>query len=271
MIKGLLLTGGLSQRMGQPKQLLTHEGETFKDRSLRLLSEVCDEVYVSLPYGAEKSNAYDLPDLAPSQGPLGGMATAFAHSPDCDWLVLACDLPNVGKEDLLRLVESREQNKDIVCYLNPYDAVPEGHCSLYSPSAKVALDKVFESNSRCLRSFLENLSRVELAPDRMNLLTNLNYPEDLNEWKAQQGNEVSEKQVTVEYYAKLREEAGCSSEHVTSTAVTLAGLWEECRMRHHLSTKLPEMKPAVNNAFTSWNHAFSPDDIIAFMPPFMGG
>ena len=271
MVKGLLLTGGRSQRMGQPKHLLAHQGVTFKERALQNLAEVCDEVYVSLPYGAEQASESELPDLEPNQGPLGGLATAFAHSPECHWLVLACDLPNVTADDLRRLVENRQDTKDVVCYLNPYDSVPEGHCTLYAPAAKGALDQMLASDSRCLRSFLESLVRRDLTADRSNILNNLNYPEDFEEWLAQQEGEATEKQVTVEYYAKLRLEAGCASEVVSTTAVTLAGLWEECRMRHRLSTKLPQMKPAINNAFTPLNQPFNDGDLIAFMPPFVGG
>lgn len=43
---GIILAGGRSSRMGEPKALLTWQGESFLDRLIGLFAECCDEVIV---------------------------------------------------------------------------------------------------------------------------------------------------------------------------------------------------------------------------------
>jgi molybdopterin converting factor small subunit len=52
---------------------------------------------------------------------------------------------------------------------------------------------------------------------------------------------------------------------------TLAGLWEEVRLRHYFSLDLPHIKAAVDNEFSDWETPLKNYDTIAFMPPFAGG
>ena len=79
------------------------------------------------------------------------------------------------------------------------------------------------------------------------------------------------KEVTVEYFAKLSQEAGMNSEKIRTSAATLTGLWEEVRLRHHFTLDLPHIKPAINNEFADWETPLTASDTIAFMPPFAGG
>jgi CTP:molybdopterin cytidylyltransferase MocA len=53
-IGGIILSGGASRRMGTPKALLLVDDETFLDRMIRLLSQVCDPIIVVLGHNAEQ-------------------------------------------------------------------------------------------------------------------------------------------------------------------------------------------------------------------------
>ena len=82
---------------------------------------------------------------------------------------------------------------------------------------------------------------------------------------------MTEKKVTVEYFAKLSAEAKMESEMLRTSSATVAGLWEEVRLRHHFSLDLPHIKPAIDNEFADWSATLESGQTIAFMPPFAGG
>ncbi len=102
---GVVLAGGRSRRMGQPKQTLTWpdaRGDriTWLDHARRRLSEVCAVVRVS---GEE-----DLPDTVPDQpGPLAGIAAALETSPASRCLFLPVDMPLVTRAELVPLLEAQ--------------------------------------------------------------------------------------------------------------------------------------------------------------------
>lgn len=262
--------------MGTPKHQLSYNGVSLEARAMEALNSVCKKSFLSLPIGEQSEQYAYLNDLESDAGPLAGLQAAFHHEPNAHWVVIACDLPNVGGSDLQQLINAISEGQDAACYLNPYDQVPEGHCTLYSPSAAEKLSQYLANGNYCLRHFVESLNRADLSCEE-NLLTNLNYPEDFTEWKLQQDlalsekSEESEKTVKVEYFAKLKQEAGVSQIEVKTSAITTAGLWEECRLRNNLSLKLPQVKVAVNNEFQDWDYQLKAGETIGFMPPFAGG
>ena len=103
------------------------------------------------------------------------------------------------------------------------------------------------------------------------MLQNCNRPEDLEELRLLRKLGRVSKSVTIEYFAKLRDEAGTNSEQASTDAATAAGLWAETRMRHSLSMDLDTVRLAINDEFTPWTTPLQPNDRIAFMPPFAGG
>lgn len=271
-MKALVLTGGKSSRMGQDKASLKIGGVTQLDRIISLIEPLTDQIYLSVAHDDEAERLLPtLPDLEPSPGPLGGLQAAFKADPETAWLVIACDLPMIQADDLQALVNQRNQSKDVTCFLNPLDDYPEPLCALYSPSAATKLDEVIKKNQRCARRFLSLLDRVDLVPANPCALLNLNRPEHLVELQHLNEHGAVGKEVKVEYFAKLSQEAGTDSEVLHTAAATLAGLWEELRLRHHFSLDLPHINPAIDNEFARWTDLLAPDQTIAFMPPFAGG
>ncbi len=271
-MKALILTGGKSSRMGQDKASLEIGGVTQLDRIVSLIKPLTDQIYLSVAHDDKAEHSLPaLPDFEPSPGPLGGLQAAFKSDPESEWLVIACDLPMIQGDDLQALVDQREKSKDVTCFLNPLDGHPEPLCALYSPSAARKLEEVIKKNQRCARRFLSSLDRVDLIPADPRALLNLNRPEHLVELQHLHENGAVEKEVKVEYFAKLSQEAGTDSEVLRTSAATLAGLWEELRLKHHFSLDLPHINPAVDNEFAKWTDLLSPGQTIAFMPPFAGG
>ena len=77
--------------------------------------------------------------------------------------------------------------------------------------------------------------------------------------------------VTLQYYAQLREQAGASSEQLSTTAVSLRELYDELRARHGFALPIDALKVAVNAQFSDWGRALHEGDTIVFIPPVAGG
>jgi len=77
--------------------------------------------------------------------------------------------------------------------------------------------------------------------------------------------------VEIQYYAILREQAGRSTERVTTQAPTLAALYEELRARHGLSLARTQLRVAVDGEFAEWQAPLAPGARIVFIPPVAGG
>jgi molybdenum cofactor guanylyltransferase len=94
VVLGFVLAGGASSRMGRNKALLDFAGEPLVCRMARLVKEAGLEVRLIGP--PELFRPLGLEAIADDQqglGPLGGIATALAHSTELWNLIVAVDLP----------------------------------------------------------------------------------------------------------------------------------------------------------------------------------
>ncbi len=111
MIAGIILAAGASSRMGTPKALLDYRGETFLDRLIRVLGEVCDPVIVVLGYHAEeiRGAAHGRAQFAvnpdPARGQLSSLQTGLAEVPVGaeGFLFLPVDCPAAELETIRRI------------------------------------------------------------------------------------------------------------------------------------------------------------------------
>ncbi|NHA14503.1 molybdopterin converting factor subunit 1 [Thioalkalivibrio sp. XN279] len=78
-------------------------------------------------------------------------------------------------------------------------------------------------------------------------------------------------QVQVNYFAWLREKAGCDGETLDTSAATPAQLWTELDARHDFATERRHLRVAVNDTFAEWDAALNPGDRVVFIPPVSGG
>lgn len=270
--KVLLLIGGKSRRMGQDKAALVFEGQTLLDRLLSVLRPHLSEVFLSIAY--DESRTFDLPtirDLTANPGPLGALQAAFAQHPDASWLVLACDLPLFDEKTLTYLLENSQQEPPATCYRNRLDGRAEPLCTLYQPSAASTLADYLAADRRCARKFLESLEPITLSLPHPLALDNANRPEHLNELTLLARDGLVAKEVTVTYYGKLSAEAPQAEESFSTQAATLAGLYEEVRLRHHLSLDLDIVKAVLCDEFVDWSTPLPANAQVAFLPPFAGG
>lgn len=139
---GLVLTGGLSLRMGCDKAQIETRGRTQADRTFRLLEGLCAQVYVSC-----RREQADWPgrlgrpqihDIILDHGPIGGILGAFHAHPEAAWLVVACDLPCLREASLQRLAEARNPFRFATAFRG-HGGRPEPLCTLYEPKSRARL------------------------------------------------------------------------------------------------------------------------------------
>jgi molybdopterin-guanine dinucleotide biosynthesis protein A len=180
-LRGLVLAGGLSQRMQTDKGRLSYspDGREQREVAAALLAEVCQDVFVScradqaaeLPAGLQP-----LPDTFLGLGPLGGILSALRKDPNAAWLVLACDLPFMNADTLRQLVAGRQPSRLATAFKSPSNDFPEPLITIFEPRAYPELLRFLGLGYSCPRKMLIN-SDVEVLPTpASDVLRNVNTP-----------------------------------------------------------------------------------------------
>jgi MoaD family protein len=78
-------------------------------------------------------------------------------------------------------------------------------------------------------------------------------------------------QLTIQYFALLREQAGRSIETLETLAATPADLYAELNARYGFTLAQERLKVAVNNDFADWSRRLVAGDSVVFIPPVAGG
>jgi molybdopterin converting factor subunit 1 len=77
--------------------------------------------------------------------------------------------------------------------------------------------------------------------------------------------------ISVEYYALMREQAGCARETVQTAAATPAALYAELQSQHRFTLKHEQLRVAINSEFSEWQQPLNDGDAVVFIPPVAGG
>jgi molybdopterin synthase sulfur carrier subunit len=77
--------------------------------------------------------------------------------------------------------------------------------------------------------------------------------------------------VTIVYFAALRDAAGMSTECVETSAPDLRTLYSELQVRHALPFPVRQLRVAVDGEFAKWEDVPRDGTEIAFIPPVSGG
>ena len=107
-------------------------------------------------------------------GPLGGMLSAFSHSPEASWFVLACDLPYIDQKLLEHIVQQRDPLRMATAYKSAEGQLPEPMCAIYEPKIRGRLFDSLKMNRLCPRKILIQSSIKLLEPLREQALYNAN-------------------------------------------------------------------------------------------------
>jgi molybdopterin-guanine dinucleotide biosynthesis protein A len=181
-VKGVVLSGGLSQRMRTDKAALIKNGRSWLAHQVDLLESVGLETFVSIR--ADQSNDpvrkpyKTIPDVGDVKGPAAGILAAFAADPRCAWLVVAVDLPHLKAETVQFLLNHRDPSRVASAFCSQHDSMPEPLCAIYEPSARDALTQFLAQGYHCPRKFLIHHSVTLLTQPYEGHLDNINTPEE---------------------------------------------------------------------------------------------
>lgn len=188
-VYGLVLTGGKSSRMEADKALLKYHGVPHAQYIHDILSEHCEEVYLSAREGqwthTELENHPLIHDTAPGEGPIRGILSAFERHPDANWLVVACDLAHFSDETVRTLLARFKEDRAATCYKNSEKGFPEALCAIYTPAGREALLAAVAQDIRCPVKVLReaDCELVDLTPgiNLANINTKQEYMQVQNE------------------------------------------------------------------------------------------
>jgi len=255
--------------MGADKsEMIFRDGLTQRERGVKLLESVCDQVFISVAKGDGENI---IADAFGNVGPLGAIASAQKHDPDATWLVLACDLPLLEKNHLQILTDVHAVNFDATYFSSATDGLPEPLCAIWSPTTAEKVLESIKSGKRCPRSVLKHVAGQALPSPGLWPLANTNTEADAIEIRARLEASTTERTITLSYFAQLRELTGTDSESHTTSSVTPAGVFEEIRAKYQLPIKRKGMMVAVNGDFTDWSHKLTDSEELVFIPPVAGG
>jgi molybdopterin-guanine dinucleotide biosynthesis protein A len=272
---GLVLAGGRSTRMGSDKAAIRYGEQAQLDRAVELLREVTAETLVSVrsdqssdPLRSKYAQVIDSGDI---EGPAAGIRAAQLARPDAAWLVVACDLPNLTGATIRHLIAHRDPAKVATAYRSSHDGLPEPLCAIYEPAAGAALQAFLATGRNCPRKFLINSDTLLLSQPEPESLDNVNTPDELAAARRRAISGSTTREIRVQYYALLREQAGRRDETVATAAGTPRELFRELSSRHHFTLEPKMLKVAVNAEFRDWSHPLANGDMVVFIPPVAGG
>jgi molybdopterin-guanine dinucleotide biosynthesis protein A len=277
VVLGLLLSGGRSSRMHRDKAGLEYHGRNQLAHAWSRLAAVVDQAFVSVrPDQVQDPLRRDYPqvvDGATGVGPLAGILAAQQAHPEAAWLVLACDLPFLDERTLAHLLAGRDPQALATAYRSAHDGLPEPLCAIYEPASAAALAAWAASGRSCPRKFLIESGARLLEPLDPRALDNVNSADEY--WSAMQTLSPRQagaaRQIRVQYYALLREQAGRSDETLETTARTPRELYDELRARHPFTLGAEVLRVAVNGDFGDWSQPLAAGDSVVFIPPVAGG
>ena len=182
-VYGLVLAGGQSRRMGRDKAKLMRGEESQLAYVVNLLEAHLERVFVSTRSeqhdDSERSRFAQIVDRYDDMGPVAGILSAMQEYPDVDWLVVACDLPNIDEATVSYLLEHRSVDKPFTAFRSTHDGLPEPLCAVYMSNSVEIIRTFIEEGVCCPRKILIRSDSHLLSQPNPHSLDNVNTPDDL--------------------------------------------------------------------------------------------
>lgn len=206
-VRGLLLAGGRSRRMGRDKRLLQIGEEPLVAHAFRVLIENFGPPWVLVASQQDVEelrpilgpSAHFLIDQAPGEGPLPAIVDALAQLDRQHAFLLATDIPGLSSEALrafneLHRAKSASASSEIDALVPMAEGKAQVTCAFYRKSLESPLRAAREEGIRCLvkglrqsSSSISYLSEAEVESlGGEKVFANLNTPEDLQHFQQKQ-------------------------------------------------------------------------------------
>ena len=179
-VKGLILVGGKSTRMGQDKSKVYYFGKPQKEVAKELLESNHLETFYSVQNSSEYED--EIHDKFLNLGPFGGICSAFQKDPNAAWFVFATDIPFITDSIIKLVLKHRKPNKVATAIKGKGKEFPEPLITIYEPKAYPILLQYLAQGYSCPRKMLIN-SDVEIVEVDDDFIRNVNTPGDFENAK----------------------------------------------------------------------------------------
>lgn len=183
-ITGILLAGGMSQRMGSEKGSIRIGNSFLYQYPLRILEELCDEVLISTcKPSLFRENHLTICDEIKGIGPLGGIYSCLKQSSTKLNLVLSYDMPMVNAS-LFNLLIREAEGFDMVLPAMGKEK-PEPLCGIYNKRTIALMEEMISKKDFAVNHMLKQckskIIRITREMDAWSpeLFLNINTREDL--------------------------------------------------------------------------------------------
>ena len=169
--------------MGRDKALLRRDGRSQLDSAFKLVEDFTERQFVSVrpdqQADPERSRFPQIVDQHEDAGPVAGILAAMCEYPGTDWLVVACDLPNLDRDTLAFLVAQQPTDHAFIAYRSSHDGLPEPLCAIYRAGSDAIIASFVDEGLLCPRKMLIRSDTLLLDQPNPAALDNVNTPDDL--------------------------------------------------------------------------------------------
>lgn len=185
-LKALVLTGGMSTRMGEDKARIQYHGMPQSE----YLSEALKGVGLPVVFSCrldqvdyfESKGERTITDRILGIGPLCGILSAWMSEPDTAWMVIACDMPGWNEDAIRALTAARNPGKLATAFaLEP--TRPEPLAAIWEPTIYQRVLQCLSVGVDCPRKILRSSRIKEVAPSDPRWVYNINTPDEAGEYR----------------------------------------------------------------------------------------
>lgn len=261
-INAIILSGGESKRMGQPKAFLPLGESTFIEELIKTLTPLVKEVIISgNPEIYGNLGCKVVEDTYVQSGPLAGILAGLQAS-KTEWnFVLSVDSPFINATVINHLKQFIHQ-QDVVIAKTPERVMPL--IGFYHKNSCKTIEQALKDKQYKVMQVLNTLNTEEILMDtqQQTLLKNVNTPED---YKSQL------QKVAIHFFGQLAEIVG---DHQIEYTIPIHSTIQEVKTT--LFKNYPQLegkvyKMALNNTFVTDDTQVTISSKIDVLPAFAGG
>jgi molybdopterin-guanine dinucleotide biosynthesis protein A len=183
---GVILAGGLSNRIGKDKALLEFRGVSLILNAVSILKSLCIKVVISAKKPDYQFTGCEIwPDESDIQAPMIGIYTCLKRIHEPWMMVLSCDMPFIDPRLFDHLAsQSLVSDHEVVVPVHHGNCI-EPLCGLYSRRTIPLFEKCIEARDFSMQHFIKSSKHklVEIEPSllfyRSDLFSNINTAGDL--------------------------------------------------------------------------------------------
>ena len=186
-----------------------------------------------------------------------------AH-PLADWLVVACDLPNLSTLTLQELIAAyQSESPRLTAYKNSGTGFPEPLCAIYPVGSNVQLIKLAqELDTFSPRKLLAEIGARLVDQTKPNILDNVNT-------EAENKLHFKKNDHQILYFAQLADLAG-KTEKLEAGHLSRSP-HNQLKADYQFPHRFDQRQVAINHQLSAHKTPLQDGDQIAFLPPMTGG